>query len=284
MKKNNDKYATQPAFLWNIVRQVFAKNLKEQLRYPLNFIISLLFGLVWFLPTYFTIKSFVPDGVSAGLQAYIGVSDYYGFYMIGLIIGFVISQVMWTMGFSLKRMMDIGVFETVWSYPIPKLWYLIAESLFSAFEVLYNILLMYVMYAMIFKFKISPAIVKSAWVIIPLILTSYGFGIILASVVMYIKNANTLIDTSNFLVQGLSGTGNPVQAFTKFLTFLSLLLPWTYLLDIIRSKGMQAITIMPLTYEYIIIAGFSIFIPLLSVIIFRNVDKKCRTVGVLHSH
>lgn len=268
----------------NILKVVFIKNFKEEIRYPLNFISGLLFGIVWFLPTYFTIKSFVPDGRSPGLMAFIGVSNFYEFYMIGLIIAYIIMEIMWVMGFSLKRLMFIGVFETIWSYPIPKLWYIFSESIYSLVSSIFNIVILYFLYTLFFKFKISKFPLKAIWLFIPLIISSYGFGIILASLIIYIKRANTLIDTSNFIIQSLSGTNNPVQAFPKFLFFISMMLPWTYFLDLLRVLIMNSKSIISIRVEILIISIFTILIPVLAIYIFKYVDKKTRIIGVLHSH
>ena len=59
---------------------VFKKNLLEYIRYPANFVFSLLMPVVWTLPIYFLIRSFAPGGTSTGLMSWVGNDDFYGYF------------------------------------------------------------------------------------------------------------------------------------------------------------------------------------------------------------
>ncbi|MEE8441040.1 MAG: hypothetical protein V3S41_04900, partial [Spirochaetia bacterium] len=56
---------------------IFTKNVLEFVRYPANMFFSLAMPVIWFIPTYFLIVSFAPDGMSAGLDAWIGESNFF---------------------------------------------------------------------------------------------------------------------------------------------------------------------------------------------------------------
>ena len=76
---------------------VFKKNLLEYVRYPANFLFSLFVPVVWTLPIYFLIRSFAPDGTSAGLMSWVGSSDFFGYFIIGMIVGNIIMSIFWGM-------------------------------------------------------------------------------------------------------------------------------------------------------------------------------------------
>ena len=127
------------------------KNILEYKRYPMEIILTFFMPIIWFLPTYLMIISFAPDGQSAGLESWIGNNNFFPFYMIGLISSFFVYTIFWDMGFALKRLMDIGLLETIWVCPVPKAVYIVGESLFSVLRLLYEITAMLIVFKFVFK-------------------------------------------------------------------------------------------------------------------------------------
>lgn len=268
----------------NLLGAIIWKNILEYRRYPLEIAFTFLMPIVWFLPTYFLIVSFAPQGNSNGLASWIGTDNFFSFYMIGLIVGYFTATIFWSMGFSLKRLMDIGMLETIWVCPISKLMYIIGESLFSLFRLTYEMTILIIMYKLVFKMEIPPAIWQTIPYFIPFIFLMYGFGIAFAALVLLIKDANTMIDTSSFLVQTLAGVQNPPQVFPRFFLALSLAIPITYFLDIIRVRMLAINSLVPYGLELFIFLAASLLFPIGGVWCFNYIDRKCRTQGNLHVH
>ena len=88
---------------------------------------------------------------------------------------------------------------------------------------------------MVFGFHASGEVWQALLPILPMMLGLYGFGFAFAAVVMLIREANTLVDVSSFLVQIFSGSNFPVNALPEFLLPVALALPLTYGLDPSRS-------------------------------------------------
>ena len=68
-------------------------------------------------------------------------------------------------------------------------------------------------------------------------------------VVLLLREANTLVDTSAFMVQVFSGTDFPVTVLPKWLLPISLLLPLTYGLDATRGFLLKTDTLFSLEVE-----------------------------------
>jgi len=112
----------------------------------------------------------------------------------------------------------------------------------------------------------------------------YGFGIAFASLVLLVKDANTMVDTSSFLVQTLTGVQNPPQVFPRFFLALSLAIPITYFLDIIRVHTLAIEPLVPYGLELFIFLAAALLFPIGGVWLFNYIDRKCRIQGSLHVH
>jgi ABC-2 type transport system permease protein len=268
----------------NIFKAIIWKNALEYKRYPVEIAFTFLMPIVWFLPTYLLILSFAPDGKSSGLESWIGSNNFFSFYMIGIISTYFIYTVFWEMGFSLKRLMDIGLLETIWVYPISKIGYVIGESLFSMIRLTYEITVMLILYRLIFRMTLPPEFIRAIPLFIPFFLLMYGFGIAFAALVLLVRDAMTMIDTSSFLVQTLTGAQNPLQAFPKIFLVLSFAIPITYFIDIIRVQSLAIKPIIPYYIEIIIFIISSLVFPVIGIKFFKYVDRKCRIKGTIHAH
>ena len=112
----------------------------------------------------------------------------------------------------------------------------------------------------------------------------YGFGIAFASLVLLVKDANMMIDTSSFLVQTLSGVQNPPQVFPRFFLAISLAIPITYFLDIIRVHTLAINPLIPHNLELFIFIAASLIFTIGGIYFFKLIDRKCRMDGSLHVH
>ncbi|MGH2543535.1 MAG: ABC transporter permease, partial [Ardenticatenaceae bacterium] len=112
----------------------------------------------------------------------------------------------------------------------------------------------------------------------------YGFGFAFAALVLLIKDANTLVDVSNFLVSTLSGSMFPVRVLPRILLPISLALPLTYGYDAVRGLLLGADTILPIRLEVIILVGFMVGLVLVGYLFFRRVERLVRVRGTLGIH
>ena len=272
------------AAIWRVMAAATRKSFLEFIRYPANMIFSFFGPVVWTLPFYLLAISFTPDGTSAGLASWVGSSDFFSYFMIGLLVSLVISTVFWTIGFSMKRLMDIGVLETIWSCPIPKVAFVIGESIFALARLVYETALLYVIFRFVFGMRLPDGILSCWRYIPPFILLMYGFGIGFSALVLRTKDAGMMVDALNFVVTGLSGTQNPPQVFPRFLMAVSLALPVTYLIDIIRIESMGITPLIALGLEKAILVISAFVLPALGAWFFRRTDEKIRRYGTLHVH
>ena len=260
------------------------KDWKQYWRYPLNAVSSVFQPLIWIAPVYFMGQAFSVNGKAIGFSQYSGTTDFMSFILLGTVLESFINAVFWGMGYALKNDMDSGVMESNWLTPIPRLLILVGHSVTNLIITAITSLGMLLFGSLVFGFNASGDVSKALLPIIPMMLGLYGFGFAFAAVVMLMREANTLVDVSSFLVQIFSGSNFPVNALPRFLLPVALALPLTYGLDAVRAHLIGTKTILPLQWEMILLVVFMFVMLWIGTTAFKSLERRVRTLGTLGQH
>ncbi len=260
------------------------KDWKQYWRYPLNAVSSIFQGPIWLAPVYFMGLAFSENGKALGFAQYSGTSDFMSFILLGTVMENFINAVFWGMGYALKNDMDSGVMESNWLTPSPRLLILVGHSITNLIVTAITSMTMLLVAGLIFGFHASGNLWAAFQPIIPMMIGLYGFGFAFAAVVMLLREANTLVDVSSFLVQIFSGTNFPVNALPRFLLPVALALPLTYGLDAVRSHLIGSDTILPLQWEMLLLVIFMFVMLWIGITTFHALERRVRTLGTLGQH
>jgi ABC-2 type transport system permease protein len=260
------------------------KDWKVFWRYPLNAVSNIFQPIIWITPVYFMGKAFSTNGQALGFAAYSGTGDYMSFILLGTVLTNFILTVFWGMGYALKNDMDAGVLESNWLTPVPRLLILVGRTLSSLLVTMITSLIMLVIASALFGFKPTGNTLAAFLTAIPMLIGLYGFGFAFAAVVLLIREANTLVDVSSFLVQGFSGTNFPVKSLPTWLIPISLILPLTYGLDAVRGLILRTKTLLPINVEIVILIVFMFVMLWFGAWVFNRVERRVRTLGTLGQH
>jgi ABC-2 type transport system permease protein len=260
------------------------KDWKVFWRYPLNAISHVFQPIIWITPVYFMGKAFSVDGQALGFAAYSGTGDYMSFILIGTVLGNFILTVFWGMGYALKEDMDSGVLESNWLTPVPRLLILIGRTLTSLLTTTITSVIMLAIAGALFGFKPTGNTWAAFLTAIPMLLGLYGFGFAFAAIVLIMREANTLVDVSSFLVQGLSGANFPVRSLPYWLIPIAMMLPLTYGLDAVRGILLKTNTLLPIQVEVILLIAFMFGMLWFGAWIFYRIERRVRRLGTLGQH
>ena len=253
-------------------------------RYPLNVIGSILQPLIWLAPVYYMGQAFSVDGEARGFAAFAGTTDYISFVLLGTVINNYIMTVFWGMGYALKRDMDSGVLESNWLMPIPRPMLLIGRTFSSLLTTTLVSAVMLVFGTLLFGFHPTGNALLGLLPVLPMLIGLYGFGLAFAAIVLLMRDANTLVDISSFVVGQLSGSSFPIQALPRFLIPVSLAIPITFGLDAMRGYMLETTTVIPIQYEIVILVVFMFALVWLGLLVFNRMERKVRTLGTLGQH
>lgn len=253
-------------------------------RYPLNAVSSVVQPLIWLTPVYFMGRAFSVDGQALGFAAYSGTADYMSFILLGNALGQFISAVFWGMGFSLKNDMDAGVLESNWMAPVPRPLLLVGKTLNSLFVTGLSSAAILVLAGWLFGFSVRGEVWRAFLAVLPMLVGLYGFGFAFAALVLVVREANTLVDISNFMVGLLSGQSFPVQSLPRWLLPVSLAIPLTYGFDAVRGVLMGTRTLLPYRVELLLLTGFMVVMIAAGLAAFRWLERRVRRKGTLGQH
>ncbi len=269
------------------LRALFAlirKDWKQYWRYPLNAISSVFHPLVWIAPVYFMGLAFSHNGKALGFAQYSGTTDFMSFILLGTMLENFINAVFWGMGYALKNDMDSGVMESNWLTPIPRLLILIGHSVTNLVVTAITSTGMLLFGGLIFGFHPTGDVLAALLPILPMMIGLYGFGFAFAALVMLMREANTMVDLSSFLVQIFSGSNFPVNALPRYLLPVALALPLTYGLDSVRARLIGTTPLVPLNVEMILLIVFMFVMLWIGTAAFRTLERRVRMLGTLGQH
>ena len=253
-------------------------------RYPLNAVFRIVEPVMWLTPIYFLGKSFATPAGNTGFAAYTGTGDYISFILLGTLLSSYVSAVFWGIGYSLKNEMDAGVLESNWMAPLARALFLIGRTLASLAVTTVNNAVMLALAWLLFGFEVTGNVLAALAVCVPMLIALYGFGFAFAALVLLIREANTLIDVSNYAVILLSGAQFPVQVLPRFLLPLSLALPLTYGYDAVRASLLGTSPLLPLHVEVAILVAAMVVMGPAGYAVFRLVERRCRRLGTVGLH
>lgn len=277
---------SQPSPLSNL-RALFAivkKDWKRFWRYPLNAVSNVFQPIIWLTPVYFMGQAFSVNGQAQGFAQYAGTADFMSFILLGTVLTNFINAVFWGMGYSLKEDMDAGVLESNWLTPVPRLLILVGRSLTNLMVTAATSSLMLVVASLLFGFRVTGDVLQAFVPVVPMLLGLYGFGFAFAALVLVMREANTMVDMSSFLLQIFTGSNFPVSSLPKWLLPISLALPLTYGLDAVRGYLLKTPTILPLYWELILLVVFMFAMLWLGTWAFRSLERRVRRLGTLGQH
>ncbi len=260
------------------------KDWKQYWRYPLNAVSTVFQPIIWLAPVYFMGKTFSTDGQAVGFAQYSGTVDFMSFIILGAVMGNFINAVFWGMGYAMKNDMDAGVMESNWLTPVPRLLILVGRSLTNLTVTAVTSLGMLIVCALVFGFHPTGDVVAAVLAMLPMLIGLYGFGFAFAALVMIVREANTMVDMSAFLVQVFSGTDFPVTVLPKWLLPIALVLPLTYGMDALRGFLIKTQTLLPLAWEIVLLLVFMVVMLWFGSWAFASLERRVRKLGTLGQH
>jgi ABC-2 type transport system permease protein len=188
------------------------------------------------------------------------------------------------MGYSLKNEMDEGVLESNWMLPVPRPLFLAGQTVASLAITTLTSAGVLLLAALLFRVRLSGALLPAVGAVIPMLVALYGFGFAFAGLVFLLRDANTLVDVSDFLVSQLSGSQFPVEVLPRFLLPLALALPLTYAYDLVRGFLLRTHTLLPLADEFAILLIAMVLMVVLGYAVFQRIERRCQALGTIGTH
>jgi len=267
------------------VRVMARKELTIMLRYPVEFVAS--FIQIFIIVTVLTLAGmmFSPDGVRASS----GVSNTAGLVVYGFILFMFISDVLWTIGYNIRRDQKQGTLEQLYLSPASKFANLLSRVVVTlVWTGLLSITSSWIMSSMIGGLPMNNVPLALGILFLGLGGT-IGTGFAFAAITLKIREAaNTLANLIQFAFMLLCAPFFPFSGLPDWLRNVSRLIPTSYTVDAFRStlmgypKGFPELA--PIEVEIVIVAAFGILMPLIGYWMYRRQENIARMDGSLSEY
>jgi len=225
-------------------KAAFMKDLRSYIRYPAWLVGDLVSTPLWFFFFAVGVTLFAPTTQT---------SEYHGFsfFFFGFIFIILFSTTIWGTGQTVRNEQMAGTLEQFFLAPANRLTLILGRwariFLTDVLIIGYTTLLLYV-------FGGGPlTLYDPALFVFGLILFeigSIGFGLLFAGLTMKLKSYNTLSNLVFFGYMILTGSLFPVTVIPMPFRYVSLAIPFTYFIDLMRHAALLTPTILPELLEY----------------------------------
>jgi ABC-2 type transport system permease protein len=108
-----------------------------------------------------------------------------------------------------------------------------------------------------------------------------GFGLLFAGLTMRMKSYNTLSNLVFFGYMILTGALFPITSIPMPFRYISMAIPFTWFIDLMRHAAIESPTILPETLEYLAAALLSVSMLIVGFVAFDKIEEEARIRGTI---
>lgn len=261
------------------------KDLRSLGRYRLQ-LPSLVFGWLYqsIIPAFLFGASFAVGGRHLGLASSLGTEDLAGFLFMGGVVGAILSTAFWSIAFSLRMEMDMGTLEPSWLTPTRRETIVLGRAIYAALLLVLVQLALFAIGIAIFGLRVRAEALLALPAVLIAMVGMAGIAYLITAAVLLLKEANIFVDTTNLLLGILSGITFPITFLPLAAQIVSVALPTTWAVEILRAHSIGSRTILDLRLEYALLVGTSLAVLPLGLWAFRRADRWVRVHGTIAQH
>jgi len=213
-----------------------------------------------------------------------GTTDFGSFIILGNLVWMFLNILMWDAGLSLNNLRRLGMLDTIWTFPAPKLSYIFGSTISSLILNFIPMIFSFIFFRIIkvLQFNAKPIdIFIYSLSILPFII---GFLLIFASLSLRSKEASLVVQAMRVLLSILCGLQLPLNVLPEFLQKIGIIIPITHYINCLRDSiilGVKLSDKLPSIY-YMILSGF--FILFTGIITFALVEKNAKSKGLISGY
>ncbi len=264
---------------------IAVKELRVLSRYPLNTAASVLAPIYQTLiPGILLGTTFLVGGRAVGLQQTAGTADIVGFLIMGAIASSFVLSAFWAVGFSFFLEMNQGTLEPVWLTPTRRETFVLGFSFSSFLVSATGGLVLLVIGSLVFGGRYGAAAALAAPALVLSAICLVGVAYLVSAAVLLVKQPSFFVDAAAFLFGSLSGAMFPITVLPGAIKAISLLLPTTYAVDLLRAQALQTRTLLPVQVEYAVLGALTAVMLPLGWWAFSRTIRRITRLGTIGQH
>lgn len=274
----NSRNTSYPLRLFEEFKASFLKDLRSYFRYPAWMIGEFVSTPLWFFFFALGVTLFAP--VASTASSLNGSSFGLTYFFFGFVFIILFSTSVWGVGQSVRNEQTSGTLEQFFLAPANRATLILGRwariFLTDSLIIGYTTLLLYLLGGT------AVALLNPALFLVSLALyevSLIGFGLFMAGLTMRIKAYNSIGNIIFFGYMILTGALFPIAVLPTPVRYFSMVIPFTYLNDVMRHAALGTPTILPLTLEYAAAIVSSLFMMVFGFVSFNRIEQDARVKG-----
>jgi len=256
----------------------FLKDLRSYFRYPAWMIGEFVSTPLWFFFFALGVTLFAP--VASAASGVRGSGSGLASFFFGFVFIILFSTSVWGVGQSVRNEQTSGTLEQFFLAPANRATLILGRwariFLTDSLIIGYTTLLLYLFGGTAIAVLNPPLFVVSLALYE---LSLIGFGLFMAGLTMRIKAYNSIGNMIFFGYMILTWALFPIAVLPTPVRYFSMLIPFTYLNDVMRHAALGTPTILPVTLEYAAAIVSSLFMMVFGFVAFNRIEQDARVKG-----
>ena len=257
-------------------KAAFLKDLRSYVRYPAWLVGEFISTPLWFFFFALGVTLFSPTNVT---NSSVNTFDFFYFGFIFIIL---FSTAVWGIGQSIRNEQQAGTLEQFFLAPVNRVTLIVGRW---ARVFLTDVLI--IGYTTVIVYTLGneqPVMLNPGLFLYSLGLYEIGligFGLFFAGLTMRIKSYNTLSNIVFFGYMILTGALFPIDVIPIPFRYISMAIPFTYFIDLMRNAALSTSTILPAPTEYFMATILAFSMLLIGFAAFNKIEEQARVKGTI---
>ncbi|MBX5476808.1 MAG: ABC transporter permease [Clostridia bacterium] len=253
-------------------------------RYP-SWLIGAVMWPVLFPAAYiFSVRALAgPDATPQTYVQALGVGDYEGFLIVGTTLWMWVNMTLWSMGSALRQEQLGGTLEANWLTPAPRFAILAGDGVANGAIALLQMVVSSVLFMVVYGFHIRSPLASLAaflanfpWV--------YGLGLLFASLVVWVKEVNGMVQVVRGIFLILCGMTYPIAVLPVWLQGVSWALPLTHGIAALRQTAVAGASWSSISGDLVWLLGWGAALLAAGRAAFQWTDRRMRRLGSVSTY
>jgi len=270
---------------FSTIRAIIYKNIIHMSRYKFDLLFWAIMPVMWVTPLIFQGIAFVGGTSSKYFAELTGSEDFLSFLVIGTILFMFVSSAVWGAGNAIRWEQESGTLEVLWTTPTSRVDILIGTSISETIWASINVLIQFTIISLFLQIHILwEGVILSVGILFLTNIGLYGFGVLMAGIIIVFKEPGTLTEMIETGMHFITPVRYSLQALPGWVRIISLVIPFTLGLSVIRKLIMPEIVLFPTVEPIIFVIGLIVLDALLwmiGILLFTKMEAYSRKQGSL---
>ena len=269
------------SYPWRLIEEFkasFLKDLRSYFRYPAWVIGEFLSTPLWFFFFALGVTLFVPVASAATSEA--GRNTGMSYFFFGFIFLILFSTSVWGVGQSVRNEQESGTLEQFFLAPANRATLILGR--WARIFLTDSLIISYTTALVYFLGGTAVTILNPTLFLLSVGLyevSLIGFGLFIAGLTIRIKAYNSIGNAIFFGYMIFTGALFPIAVLPQPVRYFSMLIPFTYLNDLMRHAALGTPMILPGTLEYMVGILAAVGMLIFGFVAFNKIEKDARIQG-----